>query len=373
MKNQDYFLFFLREKIDSGIKQIDIHRSTGISTSYINKLYRRPPKSCAINIQDKIADFFGLTYNEMIYEAKQLYKDRYKEAQEIKEINRLKPVGPTLGDYEGPEEERRSGRPENLIYQLNFVTDQIQKNATYTISVERQRNQLLEIINNVNTGFCIIDENLDIAYQNPVHTKVFGNKTSQPYTFFWDRNLETGEFYDKLKTGKYEIVETVYNKISYRVELSLTYKGNEITQIVEHVIPCETPHKSIPQNLVECELSKHIYKEILHKIIRNDDGFAYFNLNRSLEIASNKLGSGFLDKYDFPSERPTVDQLLLDLDDRTIENNRDIIRKLREIYRDRQETTFEMKMDGINYNLTTKRIYKEDILLGMLLIFHIIK
>lgn len=366
MRNQDYFLFFLRHKIDSGIKQIDIVRSTGISTAYVNKLYRRPPKNCAMEIQEKIAEFFGYTYEEMIYEAKQLYKDRYREAQEIKEIQRTKPIGSTLGSYQ-EQNERRVGEPTSLVNQLNCVSKHIQLNAAYTRSVEEQRNQLLDILNNVRTGFCVVDEKLDIVYQNPLHTKIFGSKTSQPYSYFWDEGLDSEEFYKKLKTGEYETIEAIYNKVPYRVELSLTYKGSEIIQIVEHVIPRKGHSKAKFSTLDDNDSSTHLYREILGKIIPNGVDYAFFSLDRALKLASSKMG-GLIDKYDFPQERPTVDQLLLDLDDRDIENGREKIRKLREMYDNKEEDTLDMVMDGTHHTFTTKRIYSDKSLLGLLLI-----
>lgn len=72
MTNFDFFLVYYRHMIDSGVRQIDIHKSGKVTASvaYINKIYKNPPKSCSIELQTEIARYFGLTYEQMIEEGK---------------------------------------------------------------------------------------------------------------------------------------------------------------------------------------------------------------------------------------------------------------------------------------------------------------
>lgn len=73
--NFDYFIIFLRKKIRDGEKQIDIAKSSlvGRSAAYINKLYKGNPKSCPIDTQKKIAQYFNISYEDMIKIGKRIY------------------------------------------------------------------------------------------------------------------------------------------------------------------------------------------------------------------------------------------------------------------------------------------------------------
>lgn len=73
--NFDYFLAFYRKKIQDGEKQIDLAESPLIkkSTAYINKLFRGNPKSCPIETQRSFAEYYKVSYDEMIEEGRQIY------------------------------------------------------------------------------------------------------------------------------------------------------------------------------------------------------------------------------------------------------------------------------------------------------------
>lgn len=360
MTEYEYFLYFLRYKIDSGTKQVDIARSTSISTAYLNKLYLRPPNnSCDFSVMTQIAIYFGLTYEEMIAEARQLHIEQAQVEKVLQEIKVEENAGLQETIDHPPEEGRKSRTPASLVNQLSFVSESIQQYETHVKEIEDQRDQLLNILNCVSTGFCIVDDNLKITYQNPTHKRIFGNKEGEHYSCFWDENISTKQFYDNLTTGVYESVERVYNKFHYRVELSATYKGDRIARVMEHVIPLEKQE-------VENSNTAAVYENLFEEF-DEDFGFAFFNLNRELEIVSNNVGN-ILDNYDYPRDRPTVDQLLLDLNRYKVEDGSEKVHILREIYEDRLETVLTLSIDKKSYRLRTKKIFKKDSFMGMLVV-----
>lgn len=73
--DSDFFLYFLKEKIDKGASQKDIANSehVSISTSYINKLYKNPPKHVRKEIQISIAKYFEISLEQLLHEGKILF------------------------------------------------------------------------------------------------------------------------------------------------------------------------------------------------------------------------------------------------------------------------------------------------------------
>ncbi len=66
----EYFFAFLRDRIQKGAKQKDIADYIDKSAPYINKLYMGKQKSCPENVQIEVAEFFGISYEEMLEEGK---------------------------------------------------------------------------------------------------------------------------------------------------------------------------------------------------------------------------------------------------------------------------------------------------------------
>lgn len=353
MSNLDYFYFFLRYKIDSGVKQVDLACSehVGISRSYLSRLYKNPPKSCSIKIQQGVAKYFGLTYEEMIEEAKKLY-DRQKEENLI-----VRESHPSyLSSTREKRTDRRSVNPLKLIDQMNSIAIEVRENYNLMVEIERERDDLLMLLNDLRTGICVVDSDLTVQYQNPFHRKQFGNLTGHNYSFFWDNSLNRQDIIAKLSENPDETLEIKHEGKLFNVQFSVTYKGNQIQRIVEHVI--EPPADGRRADSEQMEIYREVFKHL-------DHGFGFFNNQRELVIASNKFG--FLDDYDFPNTRLTVDQLLLDLGEKT-GDSLEKLTELKKAYENKKEIDFNIKVEGSQYNFQTKNIFKNNEHLGVLLI-----
>ncbi|TKB23467.1 hypothetical protein FCL47_22170 [Desulfopila sp. IMCC35006] len=82
--NFDYFLAFFRKKIlIDGEKQVDIAMSPKVvkSAAYINKLFKGNAKSCPIEIQKRIADYFNISYGAMIETGKEIFENQLLPGQ----------------------------------------------------------------------------------------------------------------------------------------------------------------------------------------------------------------------------------------------------------------------------------------------------
>ena len=353
MSNLEYFYFFLRYKIDSGVKQIDLARSehVQISRSYLSRLYVNPPKNCAINIQEGIAKYFGLTYEEMIEEAKRLYKQQSAEILETQE-----PPSTYLAGRNPHHHEHLPRNPLKLIDQMNAIAIGMRENYNHAIELEKERDDLLTILNDLKTGICVVDSHLTVRYQNPFHRKHFGNLTGQKYLLFWDKGLDKQSIIERVSAGAFENLTIKHEGKPYNVQFSITYKGSQIQRIVEHVI--EQQPSEIQADKGHMEIYREVFKQL-------DHGFGFFNNQRELVLASNKFG--FLDGYDFPNTRLTVDQLLLDVGEKT-GDSLEKLTELKRAYENKKEIDFKINIDGIGYNFQTKNIFKDDEHLGILLI-----
>lgn len=355
MTNQQYFYLFLRHKINSGVKQVDLVRSKfiNVSQSYINKLYLNPPKKCDIAIQRSIARHFGLSYDEMIAEAKKLHKEQEKSDQA--------PHGFTPEQKSTKTDDEASHNlhiPPSLIKQLNFVAEGIRNNHNYTTKVETQRDEMLSLFNNLKTGLCVVDSELNVLFQNPAHKKFFGDKVDKRYALFWDQSLNKKSLFRKLTTGEYETVKAEHEDKQLLVHLMLMYKGSRVDKIVEHVIDYqdqENLHLSTARQI-------SIYKQMLNKLGHE---FIFFNRQREMEFASNWLG--LHEKYDFPNHRPSVDQLLLDLGEKMGDAMQEMA-TLKRAYENEEEIEIDIKIHETAYNLQSLNISKDGKNIGMLLI-----
>lgn len=113
-QNFAYFYAYLSMQIDEGVKQKKIADYINKPAPYVNKIYLGNQKSCPLDIQRKIADFFGISFKEMLNEGKKIYEKQHLD----------KSIISTPQDYPYFTE-RRSKQPNALINQLHFVASGI--------------------------------------------------------------------------------------------------------------------------------------------------------------------------------------------------------------------------------------------------------
>jgi len=117
------FLAFLRNRIDNGIKQKDIAEYIKKHNAYINRLYLKDPKSCPVDIQIKIAEFFGISYGEMISQGEKILIGDVKEKEDFN-YDAIEELIPHFPHHL----ERRSIDPQNLLRQLDSIKYAILQN-----------------------------------------------------------------------------------------------------------------------------------------------------------------------------------------------------------------------------------------------------
>lgn len=162
--NFDYFLRFFRKKIEDGERQIDIATSNKVnkSTAYINKLYKGNPKSCPIDTQRSFADYFEISYDEMIEAGRLIYE---KENPPVKDSG----VGNSL--YDGT-----ITKPEELISLLNQVIFGVKANHGICKTAEEKAEkyeQLLDEIELYKTIFSKLNEG--VTFYNSKRDIVFSS------------------------------------------------------------------------------------------------------------------------------------------------------------------------------------------------------
>ncbi|TKB23156.1 hypothetical protein FCL47_23670 [Desulfopila sp. IMCC35006] len=162
--NFDYFLSFFRKKIDDGERQIDIATSNKInkSAAYINKLYKGNPKSCPIDTQRCFADYFKISYDEMIQVGRSIYE---------KENPPQKESGAENSVYDGT-----VAKPEELITLLNQVIFGLKANHGFCKKAEEKAEKyekLLDeielyktIFSNLNEGVTFYNSKRDIIFSS---------------------------------------------------------------------------------------------------------------------------------------------------------------------------------------------------------------
>lgn len=354
MTDLDCFIAFLKYKIDSGFKQVSIATSdkVNLSTAYINKLYKNPPKNVTVETQSKIADFFGLSYEEMIEEGRQILKGIPNlQGPKPQSINRRR-----ASDKIDPKE------PAIVQEQLYNISSWIQHNYDHLLKIEAERDNTLALLNLNKNCICIVDANLRITFQNAEHKKYFGPKEKQKYKLFWDDGLSEEQLESELLYGDYGNKIITHNNKAYLAQIVTSKNINKIVNVFEQITRLDD---------LECE--KHLPPkkdtkiEIYHKIFKHlDHGFGFFNKARILEIASNKFN--LIDpKYNFPEIQPTVDQLLLDLSER-VKGGVTVVSSLKKAYENRSEIDIEVVVDGDKYNFQTLNIIEKDTYEGTLLI-----
>ena len=354
MTNLDYFYFFLRFKIDSGVKQVDLARSehVQISRAYLNRLYLRPPKSCTLKLQEGIAKYFGLTYDEMIAEGKRIVAEQKDENRNFSDLE-----PDILPSLKRNQPERRSNHPLNLIDQLNSVAIGIRQNYKSTADLECERDGLLTLLNDLCTGICIIGSDLNITYQNPFHRKHFGNLTGKKYELFWKKNLNSQEIIEELTANDHKTKYITHNGKSYSIQLFLRHKGNQIDRIVEHVI--EHPDTYQRSHNEYLTIANEIFKKMNQDIV-------LFGQKRELKFATNNFGL-LKREPTVTGNQLTLDQYLLEISDKS-----DIsIEKLKEIlfaYEQHKEIELDITFNGNLFSFQTKSILESDPHAGFLII-----
>jgi hypothetical protein len=165
--NFDYFLNFFRKKIIDGERQVDIASSDLVnrSTAYINKLYKGNPKSCPIDTQRKIAQYFGLTYDEMIQEGKNIYlKNNPLFEKKTFKVKEFKDYVPSV---------------EQLIAQLNIVATGLKIHANTLIKtqdeecnclISQKKLDLYDIIfANIDEGILFFNSNKEFVFSSNLY------------------------------------------------------------------------------------------------------------------------------------------------------------------------------------------------------------
>lgn len=147
-----YFLAFFKNRIDRGAKQIDISKKTGISTAWINKIYKDKAKHLTIEQQKKIVDCFEISYAEMLREGKKLYE---------------------IANPEDVVSEGETNELTDLLMQalaLNKEKDERLKVAEECLKKYEmllERNELfLTIFNNINEGVTFFDDTREFVFSS---------------------------------------------------------------------------------------------------------------------------------------------------------------------------------------------------------------
>jgi len=143
----DYFVSFLKNRIIRGEKQVDISKNTGLSTAWINKIFKDKAKSCPFKTQKIIAEYFQITYDQMLIEGQRLYDAEFPEDHPL-------------------EEEDKSG-----------IVDLLKQ----AISAVREKEKLLEIAEDKANELEKLREKTDL------HSMIFKN-IHEGVTFFDERN-----------------------------------------------------------------------------------------------------------------------------------------------------------------------------------------
>ena len=360
MNNYEYFLFFLKHKIDSGYKQVAIAKSVDLSTAYINKLYKNPPKSCLVETQEKIVEFFGLTYEEMIEKSKELLQEQPLHQKPSGQHGKSRSTNQTSTT------KYPSGHIEDPSYlqeQLFQVSSSIQQNYNYLEEVVKERDNLLALLNLTKTCICIIEDDLSISFQNEEHKRIFGNKKDQKYTLFWQEDINDNELREKLVYENIESKLIKHNDKAYLAQVVVNKNIDKITKIFEQIICLSDIDRRFSPRAAAEDQEIGIYHKIFKQL---DHGFGFFNPSRVLEIASNKFD--LIDpKYNYPDIKPSVDQILLDLSER-IHGDVKTITKLKNAYENREEIDVNVQIDNNRYNIQTLTFTENGIYEGTLVI-----
>jgi hypothetical protein len=120
--NFDYFLCFFREKISQGEKQINLIKSGNFnkSPSWMSKLYRGEVNRCSTNTQKQFAQYFKITYEQMIEEGRIIYEAKNPDSVEYQPIKVQGKDSPKeillLLDEALKREEKKIEKLENIIF-----------------------------------------------------------------------------------------------------------------------------------------------------------------------------------------------------------------------------------------------------------------
>lgn len=189
-----FFLQFLKNKIDLGEPQTAIAKSehVNLSVTYVNRLYRNPPKSVSTETQANIAKHFKLSLERVLEEGKILYYERNNRRTLRRESNNVE--GGALDKT-----------PEVQIELLDRLLEGVRANhrelAICAKSSEQAQYQekfittLISIISLVDQGITFFD-------------------TSEKYVF---SNFKSG-FLDNINTTSNDTIETILLSNSEHIE-----------------------------------------------------------------------------------------------------------------------------------------------------------
>lgn len=157
-----YFLAFLQHKIDrEGARQVDIAKAIHVRSEYINRVYKER-QGCSVDKQEKMAQYFGLSYLDALAIGKHL-----KETGGLPPDENLQPeTFPTLSGG-------RNRRADDKLAQQDIVAV-VSQWAAKNKATEASLTKLQNIIENLSDGIVILDNDLHIEYQNRTHREMFG-------------------------------------------------------------------------------------------------------------------------------------------------------------------------------------------------------
>lgn len=151
---------FLRIKIKGGTKQNQIAKFLNRSPSYVNHLYLKNPKSCPLEIKEKIAAFFGISLDELLHQGEK-YLTNYDDYKLL--LNLENETEPFI--------EKRSTSTSNLLRQIDFFRTATLKNSQKCENLERSLNEAKKTLrffkasfNEIHQGITFFDTSNNLAF-----------------------------------------------------------------------------------------------------------------------------------------------------------------------------------------------------------------
>ncbi len=236
--NFDYFLIFFRRKILDGEKQIDIANSPLVdkSPAYINNLYKGNPKSCPIKTQKSIAQYFNISYEEMIEEGKKMYLKSFPSTEGdnqrvTKQENYFDDFYPTS---------------ERLLKHLDMVASGIKLQAEYLSNYlnYRKKTELYNLIfENIDEEVTFFNVNGEFVFSTNIHgilhdVDLLKKSSYRDILFSLEKNLSPDKekiisvFEDVYSKKSRESLEIYYKEIEYLLRLRPVYEKDVFLGIV---------------------------------------------------------------------------------------------------------------------------------------------
>ena len=152
------FLAFLKIKIKNGAKQNEISKFIGRVNSYTNRLYLKNPKSCPLEVKEKIAEFFNLSLDEMLQQGAAILEKSTDNDLLLSSENK----------NEEPLIERRSTSTKSLLRQLELAILKNSEECEKYKILFKDSNTVLSFFkasfNEIHQGITFFDTNNNLAF-----------------------------------------------------------------------------------------------------------------------------------------------------------------------------------------------------------------